>query len=73
MKNCRSSDTIKCTQHSTTGSLLPSNAEQFVKRWQQSSASERANYALFLSELCDFLDLPRPEPSQADYLANTYV
>jgi hypothetical protein len=52
---------------------LPSNAEQFVKRWQQSSASERANYALFLSELCDFLDLPRPEPSQADDLANTYV
>ncbi|MCU1249282.1 MAG: hypothetical protein JWQ49_2311 [Edaphobacter sp.] len=52
---------------------MPSNAEQFVKRWQQSSASERANYALFLSELCDFLDIPRPDPSQADDFANTYV
>ena len=40
--------------------------EDFIQRWQKSSASERANYALFLSELCDHLDLPRPEPSQAD-------
>jgi len=47
--------------------------EGFIHRWQQSSASERANYALFLSELCDYLELPRPEPSQADEEANTYV
>jgi hypothetical protein len=52
---------------------MPSYTEGFIHRWQQSSASERANYALFLSELCDFLDLPRPEPSQADEDANTYV
>ncbi|MGA3370312.1 MAG: type IIL restriction-modification enzyme MmeI [Terracidiphilus sp.] len=47
--------------------------EGFIHRWRQSSASERANYAPFLSELCDFLDLPRPDPSQADEDANTYV
>ncbi|MGC1424392.1 MAG: type IIL restriction-modification enzyme MmeI [Terracidiphilus sp.] len=47
--------------------------EDFIQRWQRSSASERANYALFLSELCDYLDLPRPEPSQADESLNTYV
>ncbi len=47
--------------------------ERFIYRWLQSSASERANYALFLSELCDYLELPRPEPSQADEEANTYV
>ena len=52
---------------------MPSYTEGFIRRWQQSSASERANYALFLSELCDFLDLPRPEPSKADEEANTYV
>lgn len=52
---------------------MPSNSEGFIQRWQRSSASERSNYALFLSELCDFLDLPRPEPSQADEDANTYV
>jgi len=47
--------------------------ESFIPRWQKSSASERANYALFLSEFCDFLDLPRPEPSQADEDLNAYV
>ena len=50
----------------------PSTAE-FLTRWQQSSASERSNYALFLSELCDLLSLPRPDPAQADDAANTYV
>jgi hypothetical protein len=55
------------------GNALPPNAEQFIARWQQSSAAERANYALFLSELCDYLDLPRPDPSQADEDANSYV
>lgn len=49
------------------------NARHFIARWEQSSAAERANYALFLSELCDYLDLPRPDPSQADEDANSYV
>jgi len=53
--------------------LSSSIQESFIPRWQRSSASERANYALFLSELCDFLDLPRPEPSQADEDLNAYV
>jgi hypothetical protein len=52
---------------------VSSGKESFIPRWQKSSASERANYALFLSELCDYLDLPRPEPSQADESLNTYV
>lgn len=52
---------------------MQSKNAPFVTRWEQSSASERSNYALFLSELCDFLDLPRPDPSQADDTANTYV
>jgi hypothetical protein len=52
---------------------MQENTEKFIARWERSSASERANYALFLSELCDHLDLPRPEPSQADESANIYV
>ncbi|HEY1902577.1 MAG TPA: DNA methyltransferase [Terracidiphilus sp.] len=52
---------------------MPLNAGRFIARWEQSSAAERANYALFLSELCDYLDLPRPDPSQADENANSYV
>jgi hypothetical protein len=52
---------------------MSSKKESFIPRWEKSSASERANYALFLSELCDYLELPRPEPSQADESLNTYV
>ena len=33
----------------------------------------RANYQLFLSELCDFLDVPRPHPTEAEERRNTYV
>jgi hypothetical protein len=32
------------------GNALPLNPGNFIARWQQSSAAERANYALFLSE-----------------------
>jgi hypothetical protein len=31
----------------------------FIARWQKSGAAERANYQLFLSELCDLLGVPR--------------
>lgn len=47
--------------------------ENFVERWQRSEAAERANYALFLTEFCDFLGVPRPEPTRADEGLNTYV
>lgn len=33
----------------------------FIARWQSSGAAERANYIPFLSELCDRLDVPRPD------------
>ena len=45
----------------------------FIQRWQNSAAAERANYQLFLSELCDYLDVPRPAPSVADNRQNNYV
>jgi hypothetical protein len=45
----------------------------FIERWQQSAAAERANYALFLSELCDLLDVPRPQPHTASEQHNAYV
>jgi hypothetical protein len=38
-------------------------AESFIERWRSSGAAERANYVLFLSELCDLLEVPRPEPA----------
>ena len=33
-------------------------AATFVARWSASAAAERANYALFLTELCDVLAVP---------------
>src|ERR1017187_9595998 len=48
-------------------------ANKFIDRWQNSAAAERANYALFLSELCDYLEVPRPDPAVADGSQNNYV
>lgn len=47
--------------------------DNFNDRWRASGASERANYALFLSELCDLLGVERPEPASAVTAHNTYV
>ena len=48
-------------------------AEDFIRRWEASGAAERANYALFLTELCDLLQVPRPEPTRPDDAENAYV
>src|SRR5579863_9570165 len=45
----------------------------FIERWQRSAASERANYQLFLVELCDALGLPHPDPATGDSQADGYV
>ena len=45
----------------------------FIRRWAASGSAERANYQLFLSELCDILDVPRPEPAVPDDSQNCYV
>jgi hypothetical protein len=47
--------------------------EAFVDRWRQSAASERANYGLFLIELCEVLGLPRPEPATDEPDRDGYV
>ena len=45
----------------------------FIERWRGVTGSERANYQLFISGLCDLLDLPRPEPAHEDTRDNAYV
>src|ERR1700728_2408003 len=48
-------------------------AEAFVARWQgQEGGQERANYTLFLTELCDVLDLPHADPAGATRERNHY-
>jgi hypothetical protein len=34
--------------------------DDFIERWQPADGSERANYQLFLTELCELLGLGRP-------------
>ena len=46
---------------------------QFIDRWKKSGGAERANYQLFLTELCDVLEVPRPEPTVDDDAENAYV
>ena len=55
------------TDHNTA------TVHSFITRWQASGAAERANYQLFLSELCDVLDVPRPDPATPDGADNAYV
>ncbi len=48
--------------------------DTFIARWREGEGGqERANYALFLSELCDILDVPRPDPAGATHDNNDYV
>ncbi|MBK8456835.1 MAG: class I SAM-dependent DNA methyltransferase [Phyllobacteriaceae bacterium] len=48
--------------------------ERFIARWKDGSGgAERANYALFLAELCDLIGVGRPDPASADTEFNGYV
>lgn len=51
----------------------PPAVEAFIERWESSGAAERANYQMFLSELCDILEVPRPDPTSPDPEHNLYV
>lgn len=51
----------------------PALVAAFINRWSQAEAAERANYVLFLSELCDLLGVPRPDPAGPDTEQNAYV
>ncbi|MFC3317468.1 class I SAM-dependent DNA methyltransferase [Rhizobium rosettiformans] len=45
-----------------------------MRRWQdQEGGQERANYGLFLVELCDLLEVPHPDPASATTENNGYV
>src|SRR5256714_11288925 len=47
--------------------------QEFIVRWKESGAAERANCQSFLSELCDVLEVARPQPAQAKDEQNAYV
>ncbi|CAM3887852.1 type IIL restriction-modification enzyme MmeI [Pontibacter korlensis] len=47
--------------------------EQFISRWKASGASERANYQLFLTELCELLGVEKPMPATDKVHEATYT
>jgi hypothetical protein len=49
------------------------NIDDFIRRWKDSGAAERANYGLFLTQLCDLLGVPQPDPTTPDVTKNAYV
>ena len=47
--------------------------QAFIDRWHGSGAAERANYQLFLAELCDVIGVAHPQPASQDPHENAYV
>jgi len=52
---------------------MPLTLESFITRWSKSAAAERANKDAFILELCDVIDVPRPEPTTGDPEQDCYV
>ena len=51
----------------------PKDVTPFIQRWSQAGGTERQNCQIFLTELCELLDLPRPEPASPQTEDNAYV
>ncbi|GAA4443340.1 hypothetical protein GCM10023188_43930 [Pontibacter saemangeumensis] len=51
----------------------PPAIAQFISRWKASGASERTNYQLFLSELCELLGVENPRPASDKVHEATYT
>jgi len=51
----------------------PAQIAEFIARWSYADGGERANYQLFLTELCQLLKLPQPDPAGASTEQNAYV
>ncbi|TCU16383.1 class I SAM-dependent DNA methyltransferase [Rhizobium sullae] len=50
------------------------NVEDFIARWTaREGGAERANYQMFLTELCDVISVKRPDPAGSARVSNDYV
>src|SRR5271169_2292562 len=57
-----------------SGSAVPAEVETFISRWQgREGGQERANYAMFLTELSSALAIPPPDPASDRTEYNDYV
>ncbi|MCK8490208.1 hypothetical protein M0L20_00005 [Spirosoma sp. RP8] len=46
---------------------------QFEARWKPAGGAERANYSLFLQDLCDLIGVARPDPTTDNPAQDAYV
>jgi len=56
-----------------TKALVDTHADEFIKRWAGRDGTEKSNFQLFLSELCEMLAVDKPDPASADNENNGYV
>lgn len=56
-----------------TADSMNVSIEDFVREWEDSAASERANKDLFCIGLSELLGVPRPQKSTGDSARDTYV
>jgi len=56
-----------------TPSVTLESIEVFISKWEKTGGSERANYQSFLFELCDVLEVPRPDGASGDPRFDAYV
>jgi hypothetical protein len=55
-------------------SIPPIPIDAFISRWTaREGGAERANYQMFLTELCTILEVPHPDPSGGNYKYNDYA
>ncbi|MFZ2974105.1 MAG: DNA methyltransferase [Ferribacterium limneticum] len=47
--------------------------DTFLARWRAAGGSERANYQLFIADLCALLEVAPPQPANEDTRDNPYV
>ena len=52
---------------------ISKTVEEFIARWEPAGGGERSNYQLFLTELCELIGAPRPEPAKEAEAENAYV
>jgi hypothetical protein len=52
---------------------MQNHVQCFLDRWLSADGSELANSQLFLIELCELLELPKPEPANQNTDGNAYV
>ena len=46
---------------------------EFEARWKPAGGAERANYGLFLQDLCDLIGVARPDPTTDNPAQDAYV